>query len=250
MRDPTDRQTGEDGTMKEKATKKGSSDEKTGGNGRNEDEIPEWAKERAREIHAADVGPDGSVDNAEAGEGETERVPDVPAETVDEAERLTRLARRAVDPDAADAYRDRRDDLVSDHDYTARLREEDDTLVLYPAEWVEDGTVQFDRIENTDRGVEVSLSGPGDAERYDEIAAHHDEVVGQIEAEHGPDHAANVRAFGDFMANHYVKPVEDATPDERAEFLEEFYPRNVWPTDAQRELVEASLALVVEDLEE
>ena len=38
--------------------------------------------------------------------------------------------------------------------------------------------------------------------------------------------------------------VETATPAERAEFLEEYFPRNVWPTDDQRAVVERSLGLV------
>nr|WP_096391681.1 hypothetical protein [Halopenitus persicus] len=176
----------------------------------------------------------------------TDRIPDVPPDAVEEAERLTRLARNAADPEAADLYRRRRDELAADHDYTPRVREEDDTLVLYPSEWMADGTVQLNRIEETDRAVEVSLSGPGDADRFDEIAAANDAVVDRIAAEHGPDHAANVRAFADFMSNHYVRRVTDATAAEREEFRTEYYPRNAWPSADQRELLDRSLALVEE----
>ncbi|GAB3414484.1 hypothetical protein GCM10027435_09480 [Haloparvum alkalitolerans] len=216
-----------------------------------EEEPPEWAKERAREIAAADSADAGEPSDAEeSADPDAERVPDIPRDAVTEAERLTRLARDAVDDAAATAYRERRDELVAAHDYEPRIREEDDTLVLYPAEWVEDGTVQFDRIEDTDRGVEVSLSGPGDAERYEEVASHNDAVADRIEREHGAAHAANVRAFGAFMANHYVKELDRATLDERAEFLEEYYPRNVWPDEEQRAVVEESLTLVDDALSE
>lgn len=215
-----------------------------------EEEPPEWAKERAREIAAAEDADAGDADATDESSGDADRAPDIPRDAVAEAERLTRLARDATDDAAAAAYRERRDALVAAHDYEPRIREEDDTLVLYPTEWVADGTVQFDRIENTDRGVEVSLSGPGDAERYEAVASHNAAVADRIEREHGAAHAKNVRAFGEFMANHYVKELDRATPGERAEFLEEYYPRNVWPDEDQRAVVEESLTLVDDALSE
>jgi len=118
------------------------------------------------ETEKGDGGETEEGDGERDADADDDRVPDVPADTVDEAERLTRLARRTEDEAAAAFYRERRDELVTDHDYVPRLREEDDTLVLYPDEWMDDGTVQLDRIETTDRAVEVSLSGPGDAGRY------------------------------------------------------------------------------------
>ncbi len=209
------------------------------------DEPPEWAKERASEIVEAGSADEGSAGDVEDGANEAgaadDRAPDVPVEIVEEAERLTRLAREATDPDAAAHYRERRDELVTDHEYTPRLREDDDTLVLYPAEWMESGTVQLDRIEDTDRAVEVSLSGPGDADRYHEVAAYNDAVVAAV-AEHAGDvHAATARTFAAFMSNHYVRPVDDATPAIREEFREEYLPRNGWPTDDQLAVVAESL---------
>jgi hypothetical protein len=38
--------------------------------------------------------------------------------------------------------------------------------------------------------------------------------------------------------------MDTATEAEREEFLEEFFPRNAWPTDEQRAAVEASLDAV------
>ena len=218
---------------------------------RTDDEPPEWARERARELLAAGDDEDGGEPGEEDGRGTdvsaeegAKRVPDVPREVVEEAERLTRLAREAVDPAAAEGYRDRRDELVTDHEYTPRLREEDDTLVLYPEEWMESGTVQLDRIEDTDRAVEVSLSGPGDADRYREVAAYNDAVADAVAERAGGVHAETARSFAAFMSNHYVRAVDDATPEMRAEFREEFFPRNAWPTDEQRAALEESLETI------
>ncbi|OYR49318.1 hypothetical protein [Halorubrum sp. Ea8] len=210
---------------------------------RTNDEPPEWAKERAREVMAAEE-PEGDGDAAEDGASDDDRVPDVPVEVVDEAERLTRLARRTEDDAAAAFYRDRRDELVAGHDYAPRLREDDDTLVLYPEEWMADGTVQLDRIETTDRAVEVSLSGPGDADRYDEIAAYNEAVADAVADAHGEPHADTARSFAAFMSNHYVRAVDDAAPAVREEFREEYLPRNGWPTDEQLAAVEESLTVI------
>ena len=225
---------------------------------RTDDDPPEWAKERAREMMAAgDEGtgddPDdaAAADAAESPDRDDERVPDVPVEAVDEAERLTRLAREAesAEPtpeieEAADQYRERRDALAAEYGYTARVRDEDDALVLYPDEWMDDGTVQLDRVEDTDRAVEVSLSGPGDADRYREVAAYNEavaEAVGEREAE---VHARTAETFASFMSNHYVRPVDDATPQMRAEFREEYLVRNGWPTDEQLDAVDESLSVI------
>ena len=219
----------------------------------NEDEPPEWAKERAREMMAK--GADGDAKDTDGDARDTDdgddRIPDIPAEAVAEAKRLTRLAREAeaarsapeVD-EAAAFYRDRRDELVTDHDYVPRLREDDDTLVLYPEEWMEDGTVQLDCIETTDRAVEVSLSGPGDADRYREIAAYNDAVAEAVAESHDDVHADTARRFAAFMSNHYVRAVDDATPETRAEFREEYLPRNGWPTDEQLAAVDESLSVI------
>jgi len=209
---------------------------------RTNDEPPEWAKERAREVMAAEDAESDAADGAS--DDDDDRVPDVPVEVVDEAERLTRLARRTEDDAAADFYRERRDDLVAGHDYVPRLREDDDTLVLYPDEWMEDGTVRLDRIETTDRAVEVSLSGPGDADRYREIAAYNEAVVDAVADAHDEVHAATARSFAAFMSNHYVRAVDDATPEVREEFREEYLPRNGWPTDEQLAAVEESLTVI------
>ena len=167
----------------------------------------------------------------------------LPEAVVDDAERLTRLARQAPDAAEADAYRADRAETVAAHDYTARIREDDDTLVLYPDEWIEDGTVQLDRIDDTDRAVEIPLSGSGD-DTWATVEAHNAALVDAVDDAHGSMHAANARAFADFMGNHYCRRVETATADELAEFCAEYYRRNVWASADQQAVLDASLEYV------
>jgi hypothetical protein len=186
---------------------------------------------------------------AESGEESDEELePPLPESVVEEAERLTRLARDAVDGNEAAAYRDRRGALLEAHDYTARLRSEDrgEVLVLHPVEWVEDGVVRVERVEDVSRAVEVPLDGTGDPEEWDDVEARNRALAESVEAEHGGVHGANAHAFADFMGNHYAKPIERATERQVEEFTEEYFPRNAWPTDEQREALGESLDLLFE----
>jgi Asp-tRNA(Asn)/Glu-tRNA(Gln) amidotransferase C subunit len=171
---------------------------------------------------------------------------DLPAETADEAERLTRLARAAVDENERDAYREQRDKILTAHGFTARVREEDtgDVLVCYPSEWVEAGEIRTERIADTSRAVERRLSGVGDPDDWAAVAAHNDSVAERVGDTHGAVHGANARTFADFMSNHYARRVESATSEEIEEFRTEYFVRNAWPTDEQRAVVETSLSLV------
>jgi hypothetical protein len=177
---------------------------------------------------------------------------ELPEPIVEEAERLTRLARAAVDDSEAETYREERAELLAPHEFRARVREDDtgETLVLHPDEWKEDGTIRTDRIEDTSRAVEVSLSGPGDPDEWKSVDEHNREIVAQVREAHGDVHGDNAAAFADFMGNHYARPVESATSDEITEFLDEYYPRNVWPTEKQRTAVEKSIDLVFEVADE
>lgn len=188
----------------------------------------------------------------ESGEGDrpASGAAELPGEVVEEAERLTRLAADAALDEVAEAYRESRERAVRAHDFTARVRDEDDTLVLYPAEWVDDGIVRVDRIDDTDRAAEVSLAGPDHGAEWAAVEAANERTVETVAERHGSDHAANVRAFADFMGNHYLKRVDDATDAEREEFLTEYYPRNAWPSPEQAAIVERSLSLVDEVGEE
>jgi hypothetical protein len=205
--------------------------------------------ERFEESEAETAGSDGGDQSFESAANEGERAPDIPEDAVEEAERLTRLARNASDPDAADAYRDHRSELADEHGYTPRVREDDDTLVLYPSEWMADGTVQLDRIEETERAVERPLSGAGDPDRYEGVTEENATILDRFEAEYGVDHAENARAYATFLENHHVRSLEEATIDDREEFLEEYYPRNAWPNEDQRAIVDRSLELLEEHLE-
>ncbi|WP_435153241.1 DUF7108 family protein [Haladaptatus sp. DFWS20] len=170
---------------------------------------------------------------------------ELPTETVEEAERLTHLARDA-DGDEADTYRDERDRLLAEHDFVARTREDDTrtVLVLHPDEWLADGTIRVERIEDTERAIEIPLDGPGDPDNWDEIDAHNRTVAAAVRENHGDVHGANAESFADFMSNHYARRVESATDDEVTEFCTEYFPRNAWPSDKQKTVVEQSVELV------
>jgi hypothetical protein len=168
----------------------------------------------------------------------------LPEAVADEAERLTRRAREAVEPEEATAARETRAALLDDHDYHARERE-DDVLVLHPAEWVEDGSVRVELVDDTERAVERPLEAPAEDADFETVDEHNRAVVERVRERHGEVHAANAAAFADFMGNHYLKRVETATDRMRAEFLAEYFPRNAWPTSAQREAVEESLELTM-----
>ncbi|WP_336326130.1 DUF7108 family protein [Halovenus sp. HT40] len=192
---------------------------------------------------------DGVDESAEAGEIDADDSEEtaLPTEVVDEAERLTRLAREAIDEAEAAAYREDRAELLDEHDYTARVREEDhDVLVVHPEEWVEDGTVYPEQIDDLDRGIERPLSGPGDPDDWEAVWEHNMAIAEEVEAEHGEAHGGNAEALAEFMSNHYAKEIEQATESELSEFVEEYYPRNVWPTDDQKAVVEESVELVDE----
>jgi len=200
--------------------------------------------------------PDETPDASEAPDVLTDEAGDPddlpPDAVVEEAERLTRLARDAVDESEADAYRTDRAERLAHHDYTARVREDDtrDVLVLHPEEWVEAGEIQTDRIEDIDRGIEIPLSGPGEGDDWAAIDEYNRAIVADVREAYDDVHAANVDALADFMGNHYAKPIHDATAAELREFLAEYYPRNAWPTPEQRVVVEKSVELAFDVADE
>jgi hypothetical protein len=172
---------------------------------------------------------------------------ELPADVVDEAERLTRRARGAADDAEQAGARRARARLLADHGFTARVREDTEraVLVLHPAEWVADGTVQSERIDDLDRSIERPLSGVG-TDDWETVDSHNRDLVAAVEEAHGATHGANVAALADFAGNHYSKRIEALTGQEISLFVDEYYPRNVWPTDDQRAVVEESVRLVFE----
>lgn len=175
---------------------------------------------------------------------------DLSEDTVTEAERLTRHARDAISEDEAAAARRKRDDLLANHGYIAREREEDATLVLYPDDWVENEDVRIERIEDTDRAIERPLEAPGHEADWETIEAHNREIVERVREQYGEVHGKNAAAFADFMGNHYAKPMEKATRTMREEFLTEYFPRNAWPSKKQRSVVEQSIEVTLETARE
>ncbi|MFB6292723.1 MAG: rnhA operon protein [Halonotius sp.] len=167
----------------------------------------------------------------------------LPEPVVDEAERLTRLAREAAGDEAA-TYREARAETLDGHGYTARVRDEDDTLVLYPDAWLDGDTVRMERVDDTDRAVEVSLSATTGEGTWTDIEAHNADIVDRVADTYGQPHAANARAFADFMGNHYLMRMDAATADHCTEFLEEYFPRNAWASAAQQAAVDTSLEYV------
>jgi len=169
---------------------------------------------------------------------------EVPTDVVDEAERLTRLARRTDTSAEAQAYRERRDTLLAEHGYAARVRSESDgdTLVCYPEDWLVEGTVDPDRIDDLERAHERSLSGPGDPDEWAAVEETNQRVVERVRERHGQDHAANAAALAAFASDHYAKPIASLTEHELEEFRTEYYVRNVWPTDDQAAILNTSIA--------
>jgi len=186
-----------------------------------------------------------------ASDGDTGEGPDVPPEVIDEGERQTRLARQAVDGQEAEAYRAERDGLFEEYDYETRIREDRnrDVFVAYPTEWLEDGTLQPTEVDDVDRGIERPLSGAGDPDEWHCVAERNDEVVERVAADHDEVHAQNARALADYASNHYAKPIEGLTEPELRAFLAEYFPRNTWPSERQRALVEDSIELTYEKLD-
>lgn len=168
----------------------------------------------------------------------------LPEDVAEEAERLTRRA-RAADANEADGARTKRDALLARHSYVAREREADTTLVCYPADWVENGEVQIERIENTDRAIERPLEAPA-TDEWERLQQHNRDVAERVTERHGDVHGDNAAAFSEFMSNHYGMAIEHATDDMREEFLTEYYLRNVWPTKKQRTVIEESVDLALD----
>ena len=202
-----------------------------------------------RDTEHDDAGPENKR-TAGGPTGDTAPVdgdPPLPIDVITRVVTLTRQVRRTVDDDERAAVSTERDRVLAAHGYIARVREDDagETLVLYPDEWVEDDVVRVARVEDPGRAVERSLSGVG-SDDWDAVEAHNRRVAERVRAVHGDPHGATAHAYADFMSNHYAKRVERATPAERREFREEYFPRNAWPTEAQREVIEESLRRVEE----
>ena len=189
--------------------------------------------------NAVDAEADGDADESDT---------DLPRSIVDEVERLTRLERTAVDENEAEAYDDRRDELLDDHDFTSRIRDDDgdDVLVLHPAEWHEGGVIRTERIDDVSRAVEIPLEGTADPDDWEAVDEHNRALVAAVREAHGDVHGDNASLLADFASNHYAKPVESLTSEELSEFRTEYVVRNAWPSEKQENVIEESTRLVFE----
>ncbi|APX96454.1 DUF7108 family protein [Natronorubrum daqingense] len=198
---------------------------------------------------ASDVAADRDEHDRDE-DAESDENSELPAGVVDEAERLTRLERSVADDDEARAHATRRETLLTEHDFTSRVREDDgeDVLVLHPDEWHDDqeNVIRTDRIDDTSRAVELPLEGTRDPDDWDAVDAHNRTLVEQVRSEYGDVHGDNVASLADFVGNHYAKRIEDLTDEELEEFRTEYFVRNVWPSERQREALEESLEYVYE----
>ncbi|MFC4987246.1 DUF7108 family protein [Saliphagus infecundisoli] len=196
-------------------------------------------------------GPD---DGSEGSDSDSHDGEELPESAVEEAERLTRLARAATDDDERAAYRGHREELLEDHEFTARVREEDtgDVLVVHPAEWHDEaeGVIRTDRIEDLSRAREVRLEGAGSPDDWEDVESENRALVADVREIHGDVHADNAAALADFMGNHYARPMTEATAAELSEFRSEYFVRNAWPTDDQRAVLAESIRLVFETADE
>ncbi len=193
-------------------------------------------------------GTDADGSRSSDGERSSKELPD---DVVDEAERLTRLARTATDENERAARLERRDDLLSEYEFTARVRDEENaTLVLHPEEWHADGVIRTDRIEDIDRAIEIQLEGTEDPDDWQAVDERNRELVAEVRATHGDVHGDNAVALADFFGNHYAKPIESATRTELEEFVTEYFVRNAWPSEEQRDVIEESIRLVFEMVDE
>lgn len=136
-------------------------------------------------------------------------------------------------------------ELLDLHGFRPRIRDDDDegpVLVCYPQDWEGEDGVDHDRIDDTDRAIERPLYGSGDRD-WSEIAQDNQRVVDRVREEHGDVHAFNAQAFATFMNNHRARTIAHARQDDVNEFLNEYYPRNVWPSTQAANAVSSSVAI-------
>jgi len=156
-------------------------------------------------------------------------------EWVEEATRLTRVALSGNEE-----AREERDVLAEENGYVARERD-DGVLVLHPNDWLEDGVVDLNAFD-ADEAYEIPLEGRG----FEEAREENDEVLDSFGAEADEVDVFNVRSFAEFCENHHSVSVENATAEQVEEFVNDYYVRNVWPTDEAEGRLEESLRLLFE----
>lgn len=138
--------------------------------------------------------------------------------------------------------RSERDAIAERHGYGVNVRETDDVLVCYPLDWLDGDTVDPSAVEDTDRAVEVPLAGGGDD--VEAVREANDAVLDPVLDERDDAVAYNAAAFAEYCENHHRCRIGDVAAEDVAWFLEEYYPRNVWPPDGAEDRVEEALRAV------
>lgn len=139
----------------------------------------------------------------------------------------------------AATLRRKRDGIAERHGYGVNVRETDDVLVCYPLDWLDGDTVDPSAVEDTDRAVEVPLAGGGDD--VEAVREANDAVLDPVLDERDDAVAYNAAAFAEYCENHHRCRIGDVAAEDVAWFLEEYYPRNVWPPDGAEDHVEEAL---------
>lgn len=206
--------------------------------------------ERDRSTSASDTvtDPEADASDDQTRDGDTLRDEELPPDVVEDAERLTRLERSTRDEREATQYAERRDELLSAHGFTTRIREDDDgdVLVCHPDSWLVDGVVHPDRIDDVSRAVEIPLEGTENPDDWAAVDAHNRDLANAVGEAHGDVHGDNAAALADFVSNHYAKEIESLSGAELREFREEYFVRNAWPSARQRSAIDESIRLVFE----
>lgn len=156
---------------------------------------------------------------------------------VEEAARLTRVALSGDDE-----ARERRDEIAAERGYRAWERE-DGTLVIHPADWLdEDGVIDMEAFD-ADEAYEVPLEGGG----YEEAREANEALLDVFEEDASEPDVFNARAFAEFCENHHATAVENASEKHVREFKEEYYVRNVWASEEAEKRIKESLRTLLRE---
>lgn len=177
--------------------------------------------------------------------------PDFDPDLVERIAELTRQVRRADGPEA-DRIERIREGFLDVMDAHVHVREDDTgtVLVVYPADWRAGDTVEPDHIDDPTRAVEVPLEGVAGDDAWSAVMDYNTTIVDQVTERHGPVHGANAEALATYLGNHHLRRIDEVTEEELRDFLDEYYPRNVWPTDEEAAVVRQSVRLTREAADE
>lgn len=170
-------------------------------------------------------------------------------------EEILQLAReeRTSPFDGRKTLRAEREKLLTEYGFSSRFREDEGGVVLvcFPTSWLKDGKLDRESVSDLDRAVELPITGSDDPATWREIARENERIAEAVNNRHGETHGKNAASFADFMNNHRARPIHRATEDDIAEFLTDYFPRNVWPSPEQKHAIDESIRLamiIAEDL--